>query len=272
MAIDQEWQGWINDNLARGCDPKGIAEILLEKGFAEAAVRNAMGDAFPEAMAELPPDHHDKLARVRLTRKHAPGLRREPTEACQLYIWNEFLTGEECDTLAELAVSKVRPSAITTPSEDPFFRTSSTSHLAQMDHPIVSTIDEKIANALGVGLGYSEAIQAQKYEVDQEFKAHTDYFEPGTPEFAANAGPRGQRTWTFMIYLNTTPKGGATHFVHVGRKVKPKRGRAVIWNNLHPDGSVNPNTKHHGMPVEEGRKVIITKWFRDRGHGPMLLD
>lgn len=29
-------------------------------------------------------------------------------------------------------------------------------------------------------------------------------------------------------------------------------------------------TLHHGMLVEEGKKVIITKWFREKGYGNML--
>jgi prolyl 4-hydroxylase len=44
----------------------------------------------------------------------------------------------------------------------------------------------------------------------------------------------------------------------------------VIWNNLRPDGTVNPDTLHAGMPVLAGHKIIITKWFRERGSGPMF--
>jgi prolyl 4-hydroxylase len=33
---------------------------------------------------------------------------------------------------------------------------------------------------------------------------------------------------------------------------------------------VNRNTIHHGMKVRSGTKYIITKWFRERGFGPMF--
>jgi prolyl 4-hydroxylase len=46
--------------------------------------------------------------------------------------------------------------------------------------------------------------------------------------------------------------------------LKPKKGTAVIWNNLGPDGAPNYNTLHAAMPVEEGHKAIVTKWFRQR--------
>ena len=41
-------------------------------------------------------------------------------------------------------------------------------------------IDEKICKTLGIRPEYSEGIQAQRYDVGQQFKAHSDYFEPDT--------------------------------------------------------------------------------------------
>jgi prolyl 4-hydroxylase len=108
--------------------------------------------------------------------------------------------------------------------------------------------------------------------VGQEFKAHTDYFEPNTDEYVKFAGDRGNRTWTFMIYLNETKKGGGTNFVKLDKIFYPKKGAAVVWNNLCKDGIPNPNSMHAGMPVEKGEKVVITKWFREKGTGPMFRE
>ena len=47
-------------------------------------------------------------------------------------------------------------------------------------------------------------------------------------------------------------------------KIKPKKGMAVVWNNLLENGDLNYHTMHCGKPVLEGEKYIITKWFRDR--------
>ena len=117
---------------------------------------------------------------------------------------------------------------------DRYVRTSSTCDLGDIGHPFVFEIDRKIAGGLGIHWSYSEPNQGQKYEIGQEFKQHTDYFEPKTAEFLPNTGERGQRTWTFMIYLNSTPEGGATRFPRLGDK------------------------------------YIITKWFREKGWGPMF--
>ncbi len=124
---------------------------------------------------------------------------------------------------------------------------------------------------LGIRLAYSEGIQAQRYDVGQQFKAHTDYFEPGTPEYAKFGGNRGNRTWTFMVYLNEGMGGGGTKFFAIDHTFVPKKGQAVIWNNLNPDGTPNAATLHSGEPVTSGHKIIITKWFRELGSGPDVL-
>ena len=65
-----------------------------------------------------------------------------------------------------------------------------------------------------------------------------------------------------MIYLNDPEGGGETEFPDLGMKVSPKRGRAVVWNNLHASGQGNDATRHQSLPVTGGTKTIITKWFR----------
>ena len=67
-----------------------------------------------------------------------------------------------------------------------------------------------------------------------------------------------------MIYLNTVIHGGETVFEHLGRAFTPVAGTALVWNNLHPDGGPNSHTLHEAMPVEQGVKYVITKWFRER--------
>ncbi|HUQ75462.1 MAG TPA: 2OG-Fe(II) oxygenase, partial [Burkholderiales bacterium] len=115
--------------------------------------------------------------------------------------------------------------------------------------------------AMGIDPSLAEPSQGQYYETTQEFKPHTDYFEHY--ELEKHSTPtQGQRTWTFMIYLNDVEQGGETAFVNVGLAIPPKTGMAVIWNNLKADGTPNYDTLHHGTPVKAGYKAIITKWFR----------
>ena len=72
----------------------------------------------------------------------------------------------------------------------------------------------------------------------------------------------GQRTYTFMCYLNDVEEGGETNFIALNKKFKPKQGMAVIWNNLYKNGIPNPKTLHEALPPVSGDKYVITKWFR----------
>ena len=122
-------------------------------------------------------------------------------------------------------------------------------------------LDKKICTALGTTEAFAEPTQGQHYDPGGEFKPHTDTFEAHElPQFMTPT--LGQRSWTFMIYLNQPEAGGETHFVDAGLSVQPKEGMAVIWNNLLPDGRPNLDSMHHGTPVKAGHKDIITKWFR----------
>ncbi|MDE3015713.1 MAG: 2OG-Fe(II) oxygenase [Pseudomonadota bacterium] len=282
IFMDKSWLAWTEENLRRGCNPEEILGILLKNNFAPAVIRQAMGDQFPahsallqaHAPRQLPPpapagvDYKSlcEIPLLRLGRMKGAGYVANPK--MQLFTIDHFLAPEECDRLIEIINPNLRPSTVTVYAEG--FRTSATCDLCLLPDPFVAEIDRKIAAALGIRLPYSEGIQAQKYEAGEEFKPHTDYFEPGTKEYADHAAQKGNRTWTLMVYLNDTLKGGGTRFVNLNRTFYPKKGMAVAWNNLYADGRPNPDTRHWGMPVEEGAKIIITKWFREKGPGPMF--
>jgi len=41
----------------------------------------------------------------------------------------------------------------------------------------------------------------------------------------------------------------------------------LAWNNLRPDGTPNPSTIHHAMPVRGGLKYVVTQWYREKPWG-----
>lgn len=277
--LDGTWPKWLRENLDRKCNPEQLLGILLRNGFSVPSIREHMGTLFPASSALLaeqaaePLIDYLSISKARVTRPDS-GLnaQRIMTDKLQLYTLEDFMSEEECDKIIKISSRHLRPSTVTTGDRDKGYRTSSTSDLGLLNHADVMKLDEKIARVLGINLSYSEGIQAQRYEVGQEFKQHTDFFAPGTKEYATYAGNRGQRTWTFMVYLNEGMEGGGTKFFAIDKIFMPRKGMAVIWNNLLPDGSPNHNTLHSGLPVEKGHKIIITKWFRDRGAGPMFYE
>jgi prolyl 4-hydroxylase len=190
-------------------------------------------------------------------------VQRVPTRALELFVVRNFLDAVTCVALIARIDQRRRPSEIADDVGIASFRTSETCDLDWRD-PIVGEIDRKIAGLLGLPLAVSEPIQGQRYAPGQEFKPHTDTFEPGGYDFYVHTARSGQRTWTAMIYLNEPEEGGATRFKTIAKTIQPETGKLLAWNNLLPDGRPNPATLHHGMKVRRGTKYIITKWFRER--------
>lgn len=258
-TFDDSWRAWLAENLERKCNARELVDILRKNDFDLAAIAREMGEMFPPQISPADPA---LLCSIRITRPES-GARHVESDKVQMYVLEDFMSAEECERLVELTRSGLRPSTITIPTPDAYFRTSTSSDLVHLADPFVDLIDARIAETIGIARELGESIQAQRYEVGQQFKEHTDYFQPDSDEYERYARPRGNRTWTFMVYLTDVEAGGGTQFVALGETFVPKRGRAVVWNNLYRDGRVNPDTLHAGLPVAAGAKVIITKWFRE---------
>jgi prolyl 4-hydroxylase len=196
----------------------------------------------------------------------AKGLWRfapQPGRPVQLYIGDNFLGPDECRLLCRQIDAGCFPSPLYEKEKHEGVRTSQTCNLNPFD-PLVSEVEGRIADLLGIDRAHGETLQGQRYEVDQQFKEHADFFYIDQPYWAQYEPQGGQRTWTAMIFLNEVAKGGATRFKLIGLRAEPRLGRILIWNNMAMDGSPNPWTLHEGEPVEEGTKYIVTKWYRER--------
>jgi prolyl 4-hydroxylase len=205
-----------------------------------------------------------------LLRRAPPGLHELENPKFAVYTLDDFLKPRECAQIIALIAHYLTPSSLAFEYGAVGIRTSQTAYLAQLRSPALLGLDAKICRTLGIRAEYSEGIQAQRYDVGGEFKPHWDAFEPGTDTFKRFASVRGNRTWTFMVYLNDVEAGGATRFTQIDRAVTPRTGMALFWNNLHEDGTPNMATEHCGEPVTRGHKIIITKWFRVHGDGPVF--
>jgi len=196
----------------------------------------------------------------------SPRMQRVPSARLELFIMRGFLPAEDCAALVAQIDANRRPSTIADANGDDYFRTSETCDLDSAD-PVVGALDARLAQVSGIDPAHGEPLQGQRYDVGQEFKSHTDYFEPNGADFATYCSVAGQRTWTFMIYLNDVESGGATRFKWIDKMVQPERGKLLVWNNRHPDGTVNPASLHHGMKVRAGTKYVITRWYREKPWG-----
>lgn len=277
--MDSLWIDWAQSNAARGCNKDELIATLLENDFDPLEIIQTLCcvPQRPDLIATinqrlapradwLPTRQQELAAYEAIDAISLPGARRIQTDLAKLYVLDDFLSSDECADIIKLIRHQCHPSLITTSDEpDKYFRTSKTCELSLMEEPLAKHLDQRIADYMEFEVERSEGIQGQYYQVGDEFKTHTDYFQPGTTEYEKFAGDRGQRTWTFMIYLNDVEAGGETLFPKLNLAFTPKQGQAVIWNSIRADGSVNPATSHWAKPIIKGEKFVITKWFRTLG-------
>jgi prolyl 4-hydroxylase len=193
----------------------------------------------------------DALARagasVRQRLERDPAVHRVPVDRAEIFVLGGFLTPDECAHLITMIDAVARPSPTYDPDNPVKYRTSYSGDVDPGDS-FVRMIERRLCDLLGIDASHGETLQGQRYR-------------------PAEAKRGGQRSWTAMAYLNDMAEGGATVFTEIGVNVQPQAGALLIWNNMLPDGSPNPDVRHAAMPVTSGVKYVITKWFRTRPWG-----
>jgi len=155
-------------------------------------------------------DYHHNKKNMHIHRRLAREGMNVGDEDTPVYVIENFLSPSECSDIIKSARGKMTPSTLTHYSGDEDFRTSETCYFDKTNTK-QNMIEEKICKFMDLGLNTCEPCQIQHYSVGNQFKAHHDYFHPGTEEFEKfagdNANYQGQRTWTFTVYLNDVDKG-----------------------------------------------------------------
>ncbi|OAP02609.1 hypothetical protein AXX17_AT3G31070 [Arabidopsis thaliana] len=219
----------------------------------------------------------------------------DPTRITQLswtpraFLYKGFLSDEECDHLIKLAKGKLEKSMVVADvdsgeSEDSEVRTSSGMFLTKRQDDIVANVEAKLAAWTFLPEENGEALQILHYENGQKYDPHFDYFYD---KKALELG--GHRIATVLMYLSNVTKGGETVFPNwkgktpqlkddswskcakQGYAVKPRKGDALLFFNLHLNGTTDPNSLHGSCPVIEGEKWSATRWIHVRSFGKKKL-
>lgn len=128
---------------------------------------------------------------------------------------------------------------------------------------VIQITHARIAMAIDQPVSHQEPTNILHYAPGQEYRPHFDFIDPGVAHFARELQTVGQRTTTFLIYLNDDYEGGATTFPRLDWSFKGKTGDALaFWNTT--DGRPDPLTLHAGTPTSSGIKWLFSKWVRDR--------
>lgn len=180
-----------------------------------------------------------------------------------------LLSADECRLLIACAQPALRHSQTVDPHTGlpvtmPLRTSSDASFDPVMEDLALRLVQLRIAAAAGVELVQAEHLIVLRYQPGEEYRPHRDYVPPGTIE--RDRPQAGNRARTICVYLNAVEAGGETEFPVPGVRVPPQAGRAVVFDNLKPNGQPEPDSLHAGLPVTRGEKWLATLWLRQRAY------
>ncbi|GAB4818416.1 hypothetical protein N2152v2_005462 [Parachlorella kessleri] len=198
-------------------------------------------------------------------------------EEARIFVFENFLTEEECDHIVSLAEPRLQRSGVvntdTGGSEVSEIRTSQGVFLERNEDPIIADIEERIARWTLLPVGNGEGLQVLRYDKKQKYDGHYDYFFD--KQSVQNGG---NRYATVLMYLADTEEGGETVFPNVPAPngdngpefsecaryhlaAKPKKGSAVLFHSIKPSGELERRSLHTACPVIKGVKWSAPKWI-----------
>jgi prolyl 4-hydroxylase len=196
-----------------------------------------------------------------------------------------FLSEEECDYIAKKAEPSLQYSGVSLKDADKGkaasnWRTSQSTFLSAHDDSILMDIEYRTASLTRVPRNHQEYAQVLRYGHTEKYDAHHDYFDPASYKSDPNTmaliehGKRN-RFATVFWYLTSVDDGGHTIFPRafgqrevsfsdcsIGLKVKPQKGKVIIFYSLDASGARDDSSLHGACPVGEGNiKWAANKWI-----------
>ena len=175
-----------------------------------------------------------------------------------------FLSDDECAHLIEIARPRLRQSTIVSDGERGTLdtqRKSGSAFLDQSGDRVVQGVKRRIAELTDTPIENQERLQVTHYHPGERYAPHFDALGAS----GLDTDEAGDRTWTVILYLNDDYAGGATVFPRLMRRVRPEKGKAVVFRNLTPDGARHdPLAIHAGAAVSDGEKWLSNQWIRQR--------
>ncbi len=294
-GLTPEWEQWIVSNIERGVTLTALIEEMVRKNIdlvtaTDAVMKRAPGSPLANAAQlgmmtvraykyPIPPgfeahyqdyqytpgriaaeniitiDGHDVRVLGRLS---------EP----EIVVFENILSGDECDRLIELSRPKLEPSTIvenhTGEVKVIAERSSEGTFFQREENALVRTLERRIAQLTRTPLENGEGVQILHYVTGAEYRPHYDFFAPENAGSSVHLQKGGQRIATLVMYLNDVDSGGETIFPEIDFSVAPRKGGGVFFSYCDAEGKLDRETLHGGAPVRRGEKWIATKWIRQR--------
>ncbi|KAL8561480.1 hypothetical protein ACOMHN_011162 [Nucella lapillus] len=118
----------------------------------------------------------------------------------------------------------------------------------------------RVQQAMGLAQDNGGKFQITSYPTGKAYKVHSDSYKAHTDCLLGGRDPR-DRVASVLVYLNDVNDGGETKFPELGIWVKPRKGRALMWNNMSPEGLCEPHSLHEASKVTSGSKYILIRWY-----------
>jgi len=176
---------------------------------------------------------------------------------------------EVCDWLIARARTRLGPARVFDllsggPAHEPV-RDNSECHFGVDDGDlIVQLLRSRIAAVTELFVTGMEAPAVLHYTAGQRFLPHYDFLDDTHPGHVTEIAKGGQRVLTFLLSLNDDYEGGETQFPILGKRYRGRRGNALFFWNVEPDGTPDKRLLHAGLPPTLGEKWMLSQWIRGR--------
>ncbi|CAF4241633.1 unnamed protein product [Rotaria sp. Silwood2] len=260
--------------------------------------------------AQLNPKHQAKLF-CRYRHNNHPYLILKPIKEEQLldqpaiYLFHDIMSDKHIEEIKSLALPRLQRAVVRDSATDTFkpadYRICKSAWLRNEDSPVVARLSRLIEAVTNLSMITAEDLQIANYGVGGHYEPHFDFarvsysikpwcwlvnktlYEKFYNKKKKKLCFTGNRIATWLTYLSNVEEGGATVFPLVGGHLKPKKGSAAFWYNLHASGEGDRSTRHAGRvlvlnifmcivlfplsacPVLIGNKWVANKWIRERG-------
>lgn len=232
------------------------------------SIARAFVEQWPASTVEAAPDWERVRERVRLPHERPLPVAHVRSEAPRIAAWPGLFMRDECIYVALRGLPLLRPARVATAdggsTVDPI-RSNQAAKFGLLESDVViQSLDLRVAAALGHPVENGEGFALLRYEPGQQYLPHCDWIDPRRTASRPDLDRWGQRVATCVVYLNDGFEGGATEFPRIGVAFRGGVGDALCWENVRPDGGVDPLTVHAGRPPTRGVKFLLSKWMRNR--------
>jgi len=160
-------------------------------------------------------------------------------------------------------------------------RTSYGTFISRLRDPTITAIEQRVALWTHLNVSHQEDVQVLRYAHGQKYGAHYDSLDNDSPRIA-----------TVLLYLADVEEGGETAFPQnsqwlddsTGERLgpfsdcadghvaaKPRKGDALLFFSLLPNGQMDGAAMHTGCPVIKGVKWTATVWIHTKPFRPNTL-